>query len=181
MKCVLEFNISTTLPASVSDSTHTHAPPGLQTHRYSRGYRLSTTLLDYMWACYVGETPEARVRHASDAILCPDLQTDLSGLPPTVLVTAECDILHDEGAAFVEAMNARGGAAVHVDLPGMIHGFAVNLHLFPSAASAMRDFCARMVAVCAATDAAGALAAARGSGTSTAPGAPAGGAGVAAP
>ncbi len=53
----------------------------------------------------------------------PIKASDLSGLPSTVLITAECDVLHDEGVRLAKALLAAGTSVKHVDYPGMVHGF----------------------------------------------------------
>jgi acetyl esterase len=63
------------------------------------------------------------------------LEGDLAGLPPTVLVTAGVDPLHDSGRAYGEAIRARGGAVDDLDFPSLPHGFA-HLVAFSAAADA---------------------------------------------
>ncbi len=72
---------------------------------------------------------------------------DLSGLPPTFLITAECDVLHDEGVALADAMAAAGTPVEHVDWPGMIHGFFSFAPFLDEGKAAQRLACARLRAV----------------------------------
>ncbi len=53
----------------------------------------------------------------------PARAASFAGLPPALLITAECDILNHEGRECSERLNAEGVTCEHVDFEGMIHGF----------------------------------------------------------
>lgn len=64
------------------------------------------------------------------------LFSTLFGLPPTLLATAEHDLLRDEGIALIARLQAQGVTAEHVDYPGLVHGFLGLVHLSSAAAEA---------------------------------------------
>lgn len=67
----------------------------------------------------------------------PALAADLSGLPPAVVVSAECDPLRDEAAAYAERL-ARAGVRVEArQYAAMVHGFAGMSSITPVADEAM--------------------------------------------
>ncbi|NCF49087.1 MAG: alpha/beta hydrolase fold domain-containing protein [Bacteroidetes bacterium] len=67
---------------------------------------------------------EAHVQDGeSDAHLYPLADDDFSGLPPTVIVTAECDPLSDDGRDYRDAIIASRGNAVWFNEAGLVHGY----------------------------------------------------------
>ena len=50
----------------------------------------------------------------------------LSGLPATLIITAEFDPLRDEGRAYAERLRAAGAAVEHVHLDDQMHGFLLQ-------------------------------------------------------
>ena len=58
-----------------------------------------------------------------DPAVYPLDDSDFSGLPPTVVITAECDPLRDDGPAYCSAITAAGGKAQWIDACGLVHGF----------------------------------------------------------
>ena len=73
---------------------------------------------------------------ADDPYLFPLAAEDLSGLPPTLLLTAEFDPLRDEGAAYAERLRAAGVKITYRCHPGMIHLFYGLGALIPYAGAA---------------------------------------------
>ena len=61
----------------------------------------------------------------ANPLASPLLAADVSGLPPALIITAECDPLRDEGNAYARRLNAE----VH-EYAGMPHGFFSFLTAF---------------------------------------------------
>ena len=61
------------------------------------------------------------------------------------MLTAECDVLHDEGVALADAMVAAGTEVVKSDYPGMIHGFFTFTPVVDGAVEAQTELRQRSV------------------------------------
>jgi acetyl esterase len=71
-----------------------------------------------------------------DATLEPLCDSDFSGLPPTVVITAECDPLSSYGEAYRELILAAGGQAWWREEPRLVHSFLRARTTVPRAAEA---------------------------------------------
>jgi acetyl esterase len=74
-----------------------------------------------------------------DPRVSPVFDVDLSGLPSTMILTAECDPLRDEGEEYARRIEMAGGNAVTRRYPGMIHGFFQMTAAVDAALAAQRD------------------------------------------
>lgn len=63
-----------------------------------------------------------------DPTLSPLVDTDFSGLPPTVLISAECDPLSSDSKAYRDCLLAAGSKAVWFEEPGLVHGYLRARH-----------------------------------------------------
>jgi len=60
---------------------------------------------------------------------------DFAELPPTVIVSAECDPLADDGKAYRDAIQSAGGRAVWFNEAGLVHGCLRARHMSARAAT----------------------------------------------
>ena len=74
---------------------------------------------------------------AVDERAAPLRATDFAGLPPAHIITAEYDVLRDEGRLYAERLAAEGVPVVYRDWPGMIHGFCGYAGILPQAEDAL--------------------------------------------
>ncbi|MGI9351649.1 MAG: alpha/beta hydrolase [Rhizobiaceae bacterium] len=58
-----------------------------------------------------------------DVTAMPLTDEDFTDLPPTVLITAECDPLADDGKEYCDRMLKAGGKAVWINETGLVHGY----------------------------------------------------------
>ncbi len=98
----------------VTDARMLHSSYG----RYADGFYLSAAQMAWFWEQCLPAGADLE-----DADLSPLLAHDLPTLAPTLVVTAECDVLHDEGLAFAGALANAGVRHAYLEVPGMIHGF----------------------------------------------------------
>ncbi|HEY6237620.1 MAG TPA: TA0938 family protein [Thermoplasmata archaeon] len=84
----------------------------------AKGFGLDAEFFPWMWSQYLRTPDDGRDPH-----VVPALAADLSGLPPALVITAECDVLRDEGEQFADRLEASGVPVQASRYAGMIHGF----------------------------------------------------------
>ncbi len=90
--------------------------------------------MEWFWTQYV---PNPSDRLHPDA--SPLRQANLTDLPPACVISAEYDVLRDEGEAYAEALEAAGVKTRLTRYAGETHGFLVLGKLMPGTATAMAE------------------------------------------
>lgn len=85
--------------------------------RYGRGFTNDSKLMEAFQDAYCPNRNQRRDRFVSP------LMADLSTLPPFLLISAECDVLSDQGREFAERAKRQGVRVIHEELPGAVHIF----------------------------------------------------------
>ncbi len=85
--------------------------------KYGKGYALDSVLMEAFNDAYVPDPAGRGGRYISP------LETDLSGLPKTLLVTSECDILRDQGEELGRRMKKAGADVRMLRFDGAPHIF----------------------------------------------------------
>jgi acetyl esterase len=87
-------------------------------------------VIDWFQLQYVGSSPPLH-----DSRYAPLCCSDFSGLPPALVVLAECDPLYDHGVRYAQAIRGSGGDVEVVVAPGALHAF-FHLQKFYAVAAA---------------------------------------------
>jgi acetyl esterase len=85
---------------------------------FAEGYFLTRAMAEWFQDQYI-RRPEDRI----DPYASPLLAKDLHGVAPALFITAECDVLRDEGEAYARRLEEAGVPVVSTLYPGTIHGF----------------------------------------------------------
>ncbi len=94
----------------------------------ANGFHLTRQDMICSWQYYLNNE-----RDGEHPLASPLRATDLSGLPPAMVITAEFDPLRDEGQRYADRLQAAGIPVHSRCYPGMIHGFARRLDQFDAA------------------------------------------------
>ncbi|MGD6978675.1 MULTISPECIES: alpha/beta hydrolase [Citricoccus] len=94
--------------------------PFASVHHHGEGYRLTNTEVEDYFELYVPDPGQRR-----DPRVAPLMATDLSGQPRTLVITAERDLLCDEGEAYGRALEEAGNTVRVHRVDGALHGFIV--------------------------------------------------------
>ncbi|WP_030211584.1 alpha/beta hydrolase [Streptomyces bikiniensis] len=89
---------------------------------FARGYFLSSAAMLGYWRSYVSD-PTLRTEITASPLRAT--VDDLRGLPPALVITAEADIVRDEGEAYAAKLRAAGVSVVSARYHGTIHAFVL--------------------------------------------------------
>lgn len=84
----------------------------------------------------------------ADARIAPLRAGSLGHLPPAIVITAENDVLRDEGKAYAERLRAAGVPTILRRYAGMTHGFIRYHDLVDTAGQAVREMAADIARLC---------------------------------
>ncbi|UGT62253.1 alpha/beta hydrolase [Nocardia asteroides] len=91
-------------------------------HRFAEGYFLARDGMQWFWDQY---TPSAEDRAQITASPLRASTEQLAGLPPALVITAEADVLRDEGEAYAAKLRAAGVPVTAVRYGGIVHDFVM--------------------------------------------------------
>ena len=105
-----------------------------RTHPDTQTLFLNVDLMRWFWENYASDgvdpsSPDVSPMHASD----------LSGLPPAFVITAECDPLRDEGEAYAKKLIEAGVSVDYRHIDAMPHAFFHMGGVLPAAKAAIAE------------------------------------------
>jgi acetyl esterase len=107
--------------------------------RFAAGPVLTRADMEVFRAHYLGTEGDA-----TDPACSPLLAPDLAGLPPTLVITAAIDPLHDDGADYARRLAEAGVAVRHTDHARAVHGFLSFPGVCRASAAALDEICGEL-------------------------------------
>jgi acetyl esterase len=101
---------------------------------FAADYMLTREAMAWYWDQYEPRRSVRRIPYAS-----PLRANDLGNLPPALVVTAEYDVLRDEGEAYARRLEEAGVPTRLIRYDGLIHGFLRRTQLFDRARVALDE------------------------------------------
>lgn len=98
------------------------------------GFGLSRQGMSWFWDQYLNSAEDR-----SNPFAVPQAAQNYAGLPETILITAEYDVLRDDGYLYAQKLRAAGVEVAYRDFQGMIHGF-FNYGKYIDEGIAVRDY-----------------------------------------
>ncbi|MEH7118380.1 alpha/beta hydrolase [Neobacillus vireti] len=93
---------------------------------FAEGYGLDRDLMIWFGDYYINHPFDAK-----NIYIAPLRADNLKSLPPAFVVTADCDVLRDEGIAYANRLREAGVQVEAYTEPGIIHGYFTNMAVFP--------------------------------------------------
>lgn len=93
---------------------------------FQQGFGLDRDLMIWFGNYYINGEEDAR-----NKLVAPLEAEDVSGLPPAYVITAEYDVLRDEGQAYAEKLRNAGVQVETICEEGLVHGYFTNMAVFP--------------------------------------------------
>jgi acetyl esterase len=91
-------------------------------NKYARDRFLTKNMMQWFWDNYTADQSQRKEIYASPLRATLD---ELKGLPPTLVQTAENDVLRDEGESYARKLNEAGVPVSLVRYQGMIHDYGL--------------------------------------------------------
>jgi acetyl esterase len=101
-------------------------------HQFAEGYHLRRDVMMWFWDQYTRHPGERNEITASPLRASVE---QLKGLPPALIITAEADVLRDEGEAYANKLREAGVRVTAVRFQGTIHDFVMLNALAHTAAA----------------------------------------------
>jgi len=102
--------------------------------KYAGGYGLLTKESMVWFRSHYLRSPH----DAEDWRASPIKASSLAGVAPAIIITAECDVLHDDGESYTDALRRATVPVEYKEYSGMIHGFFGMMPVVDDAMNAQR-------------------------------------------